>query len=535
MKQNYIQSDFNSYYQYGPNSFDHALNNIMHDKKIYAYPVLVTNQFNEVINACPLSINEGVYLKNDIIRTETNSPMQIKHSLFCSGYTRFFTTYDVYERADIKYKFYNRIASHLLYNFFTELAYPIPFDAFKIVKEFEAGHTALIQEKAYQHCKQNLIDEKDIVGFVCCEMTTFDNRIESILYVLTYSPINRDRSTCFELYDQNIPLDSLETLDSKWLKRRSSRILILSFIYEMQKSAGLKPASCNLYVKDINFLRHHMDHNYNAMNNLQKDICAYIFPEYYQLTNQEIVQECWLRYYVMNFGAIVRNMGLTLAGIMHIISEDYTNQANKVIKVIEKRMSFFLDSKIDYQIDAILVLTVINIVSNGSLKNITGIWAFYHLVNLLKSDNSNLIRNMLLLIYYNNQELFINLIKQIKTTRYLLIEDIKTYSGIKSSETTGTWEYHSDAECYVELLYEYSNDGEKYELNDSEKEFFSKPFFHQLDMTCIKNFFNQYPSVHHTARSIEYERKFYRNQLEDLISERIRNKDYTFNDITTII
>ena len=112
--------NINDYIKSGTSSFDYMLRDYDNSQKVFAYPVLVTEKFSRVINRCHFSQfrKEGVYLANDIIQPEKNSPNYLKHSLLCTAYNRFFTTYSIQEEVRIWYRFFSKEACHLLYNLF---------------------------------------------------------------------------------------------------------------------------------------------------------------------------------------------------------------------------------------------------------------------------------------------------------------------------------------------------------------------------------------------------------------------------------
>lgn len=116
------------YIKSGFNSFDFGLNDFDHDKKVFAYPVLLSENFSKVVNMCRFSQfhKEGVHLRNDIIMPEINCESYIKHSLICSGYNRFYTSYTTQEHTSIYYRFYGKMANHYIFNLFNEIAYPPP-------------------------------------------------------------------------------------------------------------------------------------------------------------------------------------------------------------------------------------------------------------------------------------------------------------------------------------------------------------------------------------------------------------------------
>ena len=146
----------NDYIKSGKNSFDYMLREYDNSKKVYAYPVLVSEDFGKVINRCRLSQfrTEGLYLASDVIQPETNSPRYLKHSLLCCAYNRYFTSYSTQEELGIYYRFFNKEASHLLFNLFNEIAHPIPFDANKLVNDYENGNKSGLSESLYASCKE---------------------------------------------------------------------------------------------------------------------------------------------------------------------------------------------------------------------------------------------------------------------------------------------------------------------------------------------------------------------------------------------
>lgn len=376
-----------------------------------------------------------------------------------------------------------------------------------------------------------MITKDDVIGFVCCDVNNSDNSIESILYILTYKPIKNTRVTRFSLYDsknQNV------FIESKYLKTNSSKLVTWASIYHLQKKAGI---SCDeLAINDADkckCLLHYIDYNYDSLSESEKDMCAYIVPNRYELTSRDKTQEEWLQKCVVNLGAQVRNQGLVLgASLLLSLDETIRKQVVNVIEVIDKRKKFFLNSHIDYTKDAALVLTIMNLSMHGSFKKTTGLWAFYHLINIRKRECSPLVSEMILLIFRINQELFMDLINQIKSKTFVKYREITGMFGTKTIEERNTWSSYDDMYCYYELLYEYSNKGKGFQLNYFETEFFCPRFIKELELDCIDRYFSMNPSINHTTNNIADQRLFYRNELENYISERIGNKDFLFENIT---
>ena len=152
-----------------------------------------------------------------------------------------------------------------------------------------------------------------------------------------------------------------------------------AFVYDLQKKAGI--SGDELAINDADKTKRllaYIAQHYDSMSDNEKDMCAYIAPDTYKLTSQDKVNQDWLQNYVVNMGTLVRTNGLVLGATMPFFEESVPKQVDKVIEVIDKRKKFFLDSTIDYKIDAALILIIINLGVRGSLKNITGLWAFYH-------------------------------------------------------------------------------------------------------------------------------------------------------------
>lgn len=522
----------NDYIKSGNNSFDYMLREYDNSQKVYAYPVLVSENFSTVINRCQLSQfrAEGLYLTNDVIQPEMNSPRYLKHSLLCSAYNRYFTSYSTQEELRIYYRFFNKEASHLLFNLFNELAHPIPFDANKFVNDYENGNKLGLSESLYAECKAKQILEEDIIGFVCCEVQDFDNSIESILYVLTYDPIDNTRSTRFDLYDSEYQKVFIE---SKYLKSRCSKLLTWAFVYDIQKKAGI--SGDELAINDAEKTKQLLDYianNYDSMSDNEKDMCAYIAPDTYKLSSRDNVHQEWLHNYVVNLGTLVRTNGLVLGATISFFEESVPKQVDKVIEVIDKRKRFFLDPKLDYKIDAALILIIINLGVQGTLKNITGLWAFYHLLKIREQECSPLVLEMILLVYKNNQRLFMDLINRVKDKTFIETRETKGWFRTRTVEEKYNWALFDDMYCYFELFLEYSNNGKGYQLNEFETNFFCPRFISELELDCIDSYFTNSPSVNHTTMNIGQQRKFFKNELEKYISERIENKDFVFKDIT---
>lgn len=522
----------NDYLRSGKNSFDYMLRDYDKSQKVYAYPVLVSENFSTVIDRCRLSQfrAEGLYLTNDIIQPEMDSPRYLKHSLLCSAYNRYFTSYSTQEELRIYYRFFNKEASHLLFNLFNEFAHPIPFDANKFVNDYENGNKLGLSESLYAEFKAKQILEEDIIGFACCEVQGFDNSIESILYVLTYDPIDNTRSTRFDLYDSE---NQKVYIESKYLKSRCSKLMTWAFIYDIQKKAGISEEE--LAINDADKTKQLLDYiaqNYDSMSDNEKDMCAYIAPDTYKLSSRDIVYKEWLHNYVVNLGTLVRTNGLVLGATISFFEESVPKQVNKVIEVIDKRKKFFLDPKLDYKIDAALILIIINLGVQGALKNITGLWAFYHLIKIRELECSPLVLEMILLVYKNNQNLFMNLINRVKDKTLIETREVKGWFRTKTVEEKYNWALYDDLYCYFELFLEYSNNGKGYQLNEFETNFFCQRFISELELDCIDRYFNNSPSINHTAINIGQQRTFFKNELEKYISERIENNDFLFKDIT---
>ena len=522
----------NDYIKSGSNSFDYMLREYDNSQKVYAYPVLVSENFSTVIDRCRLSQfrTEGLYLTNDVIQPEMDSPQYLKHSLLCSAYNRYFTSYSTREELRIYYRFFNKEACHLLFNLFNEFAHPIPFDANKFVNDYENGNKLGLSESLYAECKAKQILEEDIIGFVCCEVQSFDNSTESILYVLTYDPIDNTRSTRFDLYDYKYQKVFIE---SKYLKSCCSKLMTWAFVYNIQKKAGIYGAE--LAINDADKTRQLLDYianNYESMSDNEKDMCAYIAPDTYKLSSRDNVHQEWLHNYVVNLGTLVRTNGLVLGATISFFEESVPKQVDKVIEVIDKRKKFFLDPKLNYKIDAALILIIINLGVQGSLKNITGLWAFYHLIKIREKDCSPLVLEMILLVYKNNQRLFMDLINRVKDKTLIETRDVKGWFRTKTVEEKYNWALYDDMYCYFELFLEYSNNGKGYQLNEFETNFFCQRFISELELDCIDRYFNNSPSINHTTMNIQQQRNFYKKELEKYISERIENKDFLFKDIT---
>lgn len=521
----------NDYIKSGMNSFDYMLRDFDNSQKVFAYPILVSEDFSRVMSRCRFSqfMKEGVYLSNDIIQPEKNSPRYLKHTLQCSAYNRYYTSYSVQEELRIYYRFYSKEANHLLFDLFNEFTYPIPFDANKIVNEYEKGNMPDM-ESIYAKCKQKQITEEDIIGFVCCEVRDLDANIESILYMLTYDPIDNKGYTRFDLYDSKYHKVFIK---SKYLKTRCSKVITWAFIYYLQKKAKIEGSELAINdLEDSKNLLNYIAANYESLSDNEKDMCAYIVPDNYKLTVRDRIHQEWLRNYVVNLGTLVRTHGLVLAATIPYFEESVPKQVDQVIEVIDKRKKYFLSPEIDYKVDAAIVMLIINLVVQGSLKNIIGLWAFYHLINIRKQDSSPLILEMILLVYKNNQKLFMNLINRIKEKAYIEYKEVKGWFRTKTVKETITWSSYDDMYCYFELFCEYSNNGKGYQLNESEINFFCQRIISELDLDCIDRYFKQNLVVNHTSIDIEKQRKFFKIELEKYISERISNKDYVFKDIT---
>lgn len=351
------------YLKSGFNSFDYGLNDFDHEKKVFAYPVLLSENFSKVVNMCRFSQfhKEGVFLRNDVIMSELNCEDFLKHSLICAGYNRFYTSYTTQEHTSIYYRFYGKMANHFLFNFFNEIAYPPPFEFSKFVKIYETNNWLGMSESQYLEYKDKQIKEDDVLGFVCCDVyDIFDkSKCESILYMLTSTPIEYNRSARFDMYDSSY---QDVYINSKYLKGNTSKVLTWSFIFDMQKKAGIE--GNDLAINDENkasILLNFIQTNYNLMNDNEKDMCAYIDSDTYKLTSQEYVQKEWLRYFATNASSLIRENGLIIAATMPFYDNSIPKLFDKLVEIVDKRKKYFLSSEIDYQIDAILDMLIINI------------------------------------------------------------------------------------------------------------------------------------------------------------------------------
>ena len=409
------------------------------------------------------------------------------------------------------------------------MTHPIPFDANKIVNEYEKGNKSGLSESLYAQCKQKQLLEDDIIGFVCCDVKDGDDT-ETILYILTYEPIDNTRSTRFDLYDSKFQEVFVQ---SKYLSSNCSKLITWAFIYNLQKKAGI--SADGLAINDsakTKLLLDYIAANYESMSDNEKDMCAYIVPDCYKLTNQDKINQEWLYNFIVNMGTIVRTNGLVIGATMPFFSELVPKQIDNVIEIIDKRKKYFLSPENGCKVDSVLILVIINLVVQGSLKNITGLWAFYHLINLSKQDSSPLISEMILLVYKNNQKLFMDLINRIKDKTLLEYKEVKKWFVTKTVEERKSWSSYDDMYCYFELFCEYSNNGNGFQLNEFETNFFCPRFISELELDCIDRYFSNNPSVNHTALDIEKQRKFFKKELESYIFERISNKDFIFKEIT---
>ena len=506
------RNDMMKYINSGANSFDYALRDFDHDKKVFAYPILLSENFGVVVRNCLLSEfhKEGVYLRNDVIFPEKNCESFYKHTLICDTYNRYYTSYSVQEHNSIHYRFYSKTANHLIFNLFNEEAFPPPFDLNKFVKIYEGNNWLGISESLYNESKEKQIKEDDVIGFVCCDLFSLEHKKdESILYMLTREPIEYRRSNNFNLFDSSYQKVYIE---SKYLKSYASKVITWSLIFELQKKAGID--SKGLVINDENEtqqLLHFIQLNYNLMNDCEKDICAYIVPETYKLTDQAYIKRDWLRYLTTNAGSFIREDGLKLAVSMPFSDKPAPKLMDTLISTVDKCKMFFLSPEIDYQIDAILNMVLINLRIGGPYKSIAGLYAFYHLINLKNKQESNLVNELLLIVYSLNPRLFMNLISNIKSVRGLLRNNVTT------------WALYDDEFCYMELLYEYSNNGEGFELSEEEKTFICPELLSQIKLDAGDIYFREYPSVHHTYRYIDKERLFFRQELEKYIINNVNS------------
>lgn len=524
-------SDFNAYLTSGVSSFDCLLNIYDNQKKTFAYPVLLSEGFSIVRDTSILSISHenGVFLTNDSIQPELNSPEYLRHTLLCCGFNRYYTSYAVKERLNITYRIFSKEANKLIFNLFNELAYPIPFDVNKLIKIYETNNWMGISERLYSEQKPKQVTEDDVIGFVSCEVKGSNGSTESILYMLTHDQIEYTRSNRYDLYDSSY---QKVFLNSKYLKGYASKLVTWASIYYLQKKAGIQ--GDGLAINDENrcqTLLNYIHTNYSNMNDSEKDMCSYIVPDQYNLTSQQRVRELLVHNYIVNFGSIVRKNGLILAGIMPFQNELVIKQVDKIIEVIDKQKRVFLKQNHKFNFDGILDLIIINLCIQGPLKNITGLWAFYLLICLSKRDSNNLISELILLIYKNNQHLFMNLINQIKSKEMVEEREVKGWFRTQIIEDRQSWSSYDDLYCFFELFYDYSNCGKGYQLDRTEEDFFSRRLISELELDCIEDYFRKHPSINHTARNIAEQRTFYRTQLEKYVLDRINDDDYIFKDM----
>lgn len=495
------------YVEFGKNSFDYLLNEFDHRKKLYAYPLFLSQNFRKVMDRCRFSQfwKEGVYLRNDIIQPEPKSPDCLKHSLLCCGYNRYYTSYMTQEEIHIWYRFYNKRASHLLYKMFTELEDYEPFNRF-------------------------VIEENDIIGFVCCDVTDFDGGKESVLYMLTDEPIEYNRSNTFNYYDADYQKTYIV---SKYLNGNASKILTWSFIYEFQKQAGIDKKGYKLAINDSeksSCLIAYICSHYDQMSDIEKDMCAYIIPEKYSLTTQEVMQKEWLHSYVVNLGTLVRTSGLVLTKTIPFALESVPKQIDKVLEVIDKRKKYLLDTNIDCRYDVILALLVINYGVQGALRNLTGLWTYYHLINL--KESTDLANELLLFVYKNNQHLFSKLIEKVKVREIVQERIVKGWFSTKVVEDRTSWKNRDNMSCYFEIFDMYSNHGNGYTLTEKENKFVCEHLRHEIDNNSAEVYFKNNPDGNHTTLNVENEKTFYKNELENYVNNRIRQNDYIFKEIT---
>lgn len=139
---------------------------------------------------------------------------------------------------------------------------------------------------------------------------------------------------------------------------------------------------------------------------------------------------------------------------------------------------------------------------------------------------------MILLVYKNNQKLFMDLINRVKDKTLVETREVKGWFRTKTVEEKYNWALYDDMYCYFELFLEYSNNGKGYQLNEFETNFFCPRFISELELDCIDRYFNNSPSINHTTMNIGKQRNFFKNELEKYVSERIESKDFVFKDIT---
>lgn len=525
-------TDFNSYLASGISSFDCLLNIYDNQQRVFAYPVLLSEDFSIVRNTSILSISheQGVFLTNDTIQAELNSPEYLRHTLLCCGFNRYYTSYAVKERLNVTYRIFSKEANKLVFQLFNELAYPIPFDVNKIIKIFETNNWMGISERLYSETKPKQVTEDDVIGFVSCEVKGSNGSTESILYMLTHEQIEYTRSNRYDLYDSSY---QKVFLNSKYLRGYASKLITWASIYYLQKKAGIQGDGLAINDEDkCQTLLNYIHANYNKMNDSEKDMCSYLVPDQYALTSQQRVKELLVQNYIVNFGSIVRKNGLILAGTMPFQDVSVIKQIDKVIEIIDKQKGVFLKQNHKFNIDGILDLIIINLGVRGPLKNITGLWAFYLLISLSAYEKNNLISEIILLIYKSNQYLFMNLINRIKSKEMVKTREVKGWFRTQIVENRQSWSNYDDLYCFFELFYDYSNCGEGFHLSNTEEDFFSRRLISELELDSIETYFREHPSINHTTRDIDEQRSFYRNELEKYVIARINDNDYIFRDIT---
>lgn len=493
----------------GENSIDYLFNEFDHDKKLYAYPLFFSQNYRKVMDRCIFSQywKEGIYIKNDTIQPEKDCPNYLKHSLLCCGYSRFYTSYAIQEEIHIWYRFYNKRVKHFLYHLFTE------------IDDFEPFHSLLIEEE-------------DIIGFVCCDVSDLDGGKESVLYMLTDEPLKYCRTNRFDKYDA----DYLDTyIESKYLNSNATKILTWSFIYEFQKQAGIDNRGRSLAINDCDKSSQLIDYihsHYEQMNGIERDMCAYIIPDRYTLTPQESVKEECLHSYIVNLGSIIRTNGLVIAKTMPFFTESVPKQFDKVLDVIDKRKKSVLNPNIDCCYDLILILIVVNCCVQKPLRDLIGLWAYYHLINLRNRENSELTNELILFVYKNNPRLFCRLIAKIKTKEMVQQRVDKGWFHSRIVEDKTSWTNRDNDSCYFELFDIYSNSGKGYRLTDAEIEFFCERLRSEIENNSAEMYFKNNLDGNHTTLMIEKEKSFYINELENYVINRVGQNDFIFKEIT---
>lgn len=521
------------------NSFDSVLKEFDHNTKLYAYPVLATDECSLVAVCCKLISfgKDGFYLHNDKVEASVNCPDYLKHTLLFRGKTRFYLSYSSVETVGIRYKFYNKEANSYIYKLLNELIRLAPFEANAFCNNYEKKGLFKEQFKeVYEEQLKKVVREDNVLGFVCCEAANASdkNDIQCMIVMICKNPIEISEYTLLRVLDDH---GTNICTNSKYLKNYSSKLLTCAFIYHLQ-TKYIDPAThWGIYAlrdeEHAIILHGFVSTNYDSFSNIEKDMCSYIYSDEFKITNVSNELDQTINLFSQNLGAIVRDKGLVLSKTIQFNSSSIIKQIDVFLDIIDKKKSSFLKPENKYIIDKLLSIILVNSIKPGPLKRLTGIYAYYFLIKLKEQlPNSNLAKHLLLSVYQSNRDLFTRLISKIKNQGYTEEKIEKRFFRSVIIHNSISWSMKDDVECYYELFYKYTNSGSAFILNEEEINFVNPRLFSETSPDDADTYFSEHTSVYHTVHNIENERTFYLNKLESFVTNRIENeKDTIFRDI----